>query len=59
MAGDPPDILIQPVCPQYLRLISIARTLPLRPDSWQWKGKWTNFCRCTHNIDQNFYLHLS
>ncbi len=60
MAGDPPDILIQPVSRKYLRLISIARTLPLQPDSWQWKGKWTNFCRWyAPTFDQNFYLHLS
>ncbi|STG54601.1 Uncharacterised protein [Escherichia coli] len=60
MAGDPPDILIQPVARKYLRLISIARTLPLRLGSWQWKRKWMNFCRWyAPTFDQNFYLHLS
>ncbi len=48
MAGDPPDILIQPVCPQISTLISIARTLPLRPDSWQWKGNGRTFAVGTH-----------
>ncbi len=48
MAGDPPDILIQPVCPKYLRLISIARTLPLRPDSWRGKENGRTFAVGTH-----------
>ncbi len=48
MAGDPPDILIHLFARKYLRLISIARTLPLRWAAGSGKENGRTFAVGTH-----------
>lgn len=60
MAGDPPDILIQPVCPQISTLDFHRAHAAIAVGQLAVERKWTNFCRWyAPTFDQNFYLHLS
>ncbi len=60
MAGDPPDILIQPVCPQISTLDFHRAHAAIAAGQLAVERKWTNFCRWyAPTFDQNFYLHLS
>jgi NTE family protein len=43
MAGDPPDILIQPFCPQISTLDFHRAGKRSPPDIWPWKRKWMNY----------------
>lgn len=60
MAGDPPDILIQPVCPQISTLDFHRAHAAIAAGQLAVEKKMDELCRWyAPTFDQNFYLHLS